>query len=56
MEMPSKFKETIADLKNKAFGLALISVGFVLDPIAGYFLGKMHIRREIANDVLISSK
>ena len=55
MTIPSKFEEKFEDLKGKAFELALIPVGFVLNPIALYFLKKNHIRRAIAKDILISS-
>jgi hypothetical protein len=48
--MPLKVK----DIKEKAFELALIPVEFVLNPIALYLLGRMHIHQEIAKDVLIS--
>jgi hypothetical protein len=53
--MPSKLGKKFEDLKDKAIEFALIPVGFVLSPIALYSLKKMHIRREIAKDVLISS-
>lgn len=53
--MPSKFGEKFEDIKEKAFEIPVIPVEFVLDPVSNYFLGKMHIRQEIAKDVLISS-
>jgi len=53
--MPSKVREKFEDIKDKAFELALIPVEFVLNPLALHYLKKMHIRREIAKDVLISS-
>ncbi len=42
-------------LKEKAFGVTLSLAGFFLNPIWRISMKKMHIRREIAKDVLISA-
>ena len=49
--MPSRIKEKLEDTMEKAISIALTPFDYVL---TYFFIRKMHLRREIAKDVLIS--